>query len=142
MHLLSVVIVIGSVTNVMGDQSGHAWEEGASCTQAGKEAAQDILERMENMEKKVAGMKHINDKIEQLSKTTYDLSRNTGAASEKKIKMDIHYLEMVTGCLHQCFHSMETEDKRRQHAEVKRIEDLEKTDSCLHGCMHLHPYLA
>ena len=52
------------------------------------------------------------------------------------------YLELVVGCMHQCFHSMEREDKRRKLSEVKRIEDMEATHACLHGCMHLHPYLA
>ena len=80
MLLSTAVLVIASVTAVMAGQD--------SCA-AGEEVAQDILERMENVEKKVAGLKQINDKIEQLSKITFDLSRNTGAASEKKMKMDI-----------------------------------------------------
>ena len=52
------------------------------------------------------------------------------------------YLESILSCYHQCFHKMLTEEKRRQKHYMKRIEDLEYTDSCLHGCMHLHPYLS
>ena len=49
----------------------------------------DILERLETIEKKVEGLNHINDRIERLSKTTYDLARTSGAATEKKLKMDV-----------------------------------------------------
>merc|ERR1739848_117768 len=130
----------------MGTDKGRA-SQGDSCDIIEREAAweksnKDILERIETIEKKVEGLNHINDRIEKLSKTTYDLTRSSGAATEKKLKMDVHYLETVVGCLHQCFHSMETEEKRRQQREVARIEEMETTHTCLHGCMHLHPYLA
>ena len=86
MQLASVLLLMGSISLVFT----YLY----SCDLAIKKAecdksATDILERIENVEKKVAGLKHINDKIEQLSKITYDLKRSSGAASEKKIKMDV-----------------------------------------------------
>ena len=84
MQLASVLLLMASISVVFTDQdSCDLAEKKAECDQS------DILERIDNVEKKVAGLKHINDKIEQLSKITYDLKRSSGAASEKKIKMDV-----------------------------------------------------
>ena len=68
--------------------------QGDSCDIIEREADwersnKDILERIETIEKKVEGLNHINDRIEKLSKTTYDLARSSGAATEKKLKMDV-----------------------------------------------------
>ena len=63
-------------------------QENGSCEVTAK-SDNDILERIETYEKKVAGLKHVHDKIEKLSKISYDLSKSTGAATEKKMKMDV-----------------------------------------------------
>ena len=52
------------------------------------------------------------------------------------------YLETVLGCWHQCFHAQAKEEQRRRSPQLQRVEELETMDSCLHGCMHLHPYLS
>ena len=62
--------------------------------------------------------------------------------NNKLLTLCVSYLEAVLSCHHQCFHDMLTEEKRRKRAQIMRTEDLEATDSCLHGCMHLHPYLS
>ena len=89
--MLASLVLVACLTSFMAARDSCAQDEKEedSSANTGKGVADDILERMENVDKKVAGMKYINDKIEQLSKITYDLSRNTGAASEKKLKMDV-----------------------------------------------------
>merc|ERR1711872_79736 len=130
--MLVTVFVLAGVTLAFDDEANE------SCEVADQYNVRNLMNRMESVEKKLLSMNHLADRIEKLSKMTFELSRNNGAAVEKKLKMDVHYLEVVMGCLHQCFHSMETEEKRRMHNEVKRIEDMETTHACLHGCMHLH----
>ena len=84
MQLASVLILMCSISVVVTHQdSCDLADKKAECDQS------DILERIENVEKKVASLNHINDKIEQLSKITYDLKRSSGAATEKKLKMDL-----------------------------------------------------
>ena len=80
MQLASVLLLMGSISVVFTDQeSCDLAEKKAECNTS----QTDILERIENVEKKVASLNHINDKIEQMSKITYDLKRSTRAASEK-----------------------------------------------------------
>merc|ERR1711862_1056408 len=84
----------------------------------------------------------INSKLDALESTLREVVQKLKKLNEKKLKLDVHYLETVLSCYHQCFHSMLTEEKRKKKHHIQRIEDLEQTDSCLHGCMHLHPYLS
>ena len=68
MQLASILLLLGSISVVFTDQeSCYLADKKAECDQS------DILERIDNVEKKVASLKHINDKIEQLNNITYNL---------------------------------------------------------------------
>ena len=82
MGLDFILLLLASLAIVRSDQ------ENGSCEVIEK-SDNDILERIEKVEKKVASLKDVHDRIEKLSKITYDLSRSTGAATEKKMKMDV-----------------------------------------------------
>ena len=82
MGLDFILLLLASLAIVRSDQ------ENGSCEVIEK-SDNDILERIEKVEKKVESLKDVHDRIEKLSKITYDLSRSTGAATEKKMKMDV-----------------------------------------------------
>ena len=87
MQLASVLLLMGSIYVVLTDhESCDLAEKKAECNTS----QTDILERIENVEKKVASLKHINDKVEQLKNITYELKTSTGATSEKKISEYYH----------------------------------------------------
>merc|ERR1711953_90154 len=82
----------------------------------------------------------MNSKLGSLEALVSQASERLRSIKDKKLGQDIHYLETVLSCYHQCFHDVVSEEKRRRKMQTQRTEDLEATDSCLHGCMHLHPY--
>merc|ERR1719195_1191585 len=124
-------VLVLVITTLLLGAAGE--EEGGTCT----------------VQQEAASVAALEEQISELSSRLHNLETAVAAAAdkwrklgEKKLKMDIHYLEAVLGCWHQCFHAQAKEEQRRRSPQLQRVEELETMDSCLHGCMHLHPYLS
>ena len=81
--MLVTAFVLAGVTLAFDDEANE------SCEVADQYNVRNLMNRVESVEKKLLSMNHLADRIEKLSKMTFELSRNNGAAVEKKLKMDV-----------------------------------------------------